>query len=39
MDHLRIFGTEPSSVEQSYLKELIRDAQKYLNKLKPKGRV
>ena len=40
MDHMRISGTEPSSVilsQTMQFKMLTSDAQNYLNKLKPKG--
>ena len=42
MDHMRISGTGPSSVilsQTKSFKKLISDAQKYLNKLKPKGMI
>ena len=42
MDHMHISGTEASSVILSqtyYFKKLKSDAQKFLNKLKPKGMV
>ena len=42
MDHMRISGTEPSSVilsQRKLSKKLKSDTQKCLNKLKPKGMV
>ena len=42
MDHMRISGTDPSSVilsQTKLFKRLNIDAQKYQNKLKPKGMV